>query len=206
MTKGIHKVVGICGSLRKQSTNMMALKLAGQIMQPKMKLDILPWGDVPIYNMDTQEKGFPKQVEELYEKIKNADGLLFVTPEYNHSVPGGLKNLIDWLSRFEHTPFSKKPTGIMTFAAAQSGGARAMDDLKKIMSPFNPLFLQTPEVQVNACYQKFTQMGECTDERAMVTMKAYLHDFGDMIDFAKKGHANKYLHEYDHFMEADYSL
>ncbi len=52
MTKGIHKVVGICGSLRKQSTNMMALRLAGQIMQPKMKLDILPWGDVPIYNMD----------------------------------------------------------------------------------------------------------------------------------------------------------
>lgn len=95
----MHKVVGICGSLRKQSTNMMALKVAGQIMQPKMKLDIINWGEVPIYSQDIQEKGMPKSVTDIHDKILQADGLLISTPEYNHSVPGGLKNLIDWLSR-----------------------------------------------------------------------------------------------------------
>lgn len=118
MTKGMHKVVGICGSLRKNSTNMMLLKMAGQVMQPKMKLEILPWGEVPMYSQDIQEKGFPKSVNEIYEKIIHADGLLISTPEYNHSVPGGLKNLIDWLSRQEHSPFSKKPLAIMSCAAA----------------------------------------------------------------------------------------
>ncbi len=155
MTK-VHKVIGICGSLRKQSTNMMLLKTAGLIMQPKMKLEILPWGEVPMYSMDTQEKGVPKAVNEIYEKIVHADGLLISTPEYNHSVPGGLKNLVDWLSRMKHTPFAKKPLAIMSASAAQSGGARATDDLKKILSPFNPLFLHTPEVQIGHNYQKFT--------------------------------------------------
>lgn len=117
MTK-VHKVVGICGSLRKQSTNMMLLKTAGLIMQPKMKLEILPWGEVPMYCMDTQEKGVPKAVNEIYEKIVHADGLLISTPEYNHSVPGGLKNLVDWLSRMQHPPFAKKPLAIMSSSAA----------------------------------------------------------------------------------------
>ena len=65
----MHKVVGICGSLRKQSTNMMLLKKAEQVMQPKMKLEILPWNEVPMYSMDTKEKGVPKSVNEVYEKI-----------------------------------------------------------------------------------------------------------------------------------------
>jgi chromate reductase, NAD(P)H dehydrogenase (quinone) len=145
MTK-VQKIVGICGSLRKQSTNMMLLKSAGLIMQPKMKLEILPWAEVPMYSQDIQEKGMPKSVNEVYEKILHADGLLISTPEYNHSVPGGLKNLVDWLSRMQHVPFAKKPLAIMSASAAQSGGARAIDDLKKILSPFNPLFLHTPEV------------------------------------------------------------
>ena len=136
----------------------------------------------------------------------HSDGLLISTPEYNHSVPGGLKNLIDWMSRMKHSPFSKKPVGIMTVDAAQAGGARAMDDLKKILSPFNPLFLQTPEVQIGHSYQKFTEAGECTDEFAMKLLKEFMHDFGDIIDFTKRGNANKYLHENEHFFEADYSL
>ena len=65
-----------------------------------------------------------------------------------------------------------------------------MDDLKKIMSPFNPIFLQTPEVQIGQNYLKFTQAGECTDEFAMKLLKNFLHDFGDLIEFTKRGHAN----------------
>ena len=88
----------------------------------------------------------PKAVTDIHEKIMKADGLLISTPEYNHSVPGGLKNLVDWLSRQQHVSFARKPLGIMSVTAAQSGGARATDDLKKILSPFNPLFLHSPEI------------------------------------------------------------
>ncbi len=94
----------------------------------------------------------------------------------------------------------------MSVAAAQSGGARASDDLKKIMAPFNPMFLHSPEIQIAHNYQKFTENGECTDELALKFMKEMLHDFSDLINFAKKGHADKFLHENEHFFEPDYSL
>ncbi len=89
----------------------------------------------------------------ISEKITSADGLLIASPEFNHTIPGTLKNLIDWLSRlspkpFNYGPFYKKPIAIFSLAPAQSGGARCQDDLKKVLSIFNPFILNQPEVQI----------------------------------------------------------
>src|SRR6185436_11795280 len=90
-------IVGLCGSLRAASYNRMLMRLAESLMPASMKLQPLEWRDVPVFDADVFAKGFPPAVASLREQVRKADGLLFVTPEYNFSIPGGLKNVIDWL-------------------------------------------------------------------------------------------------------------
>ena len=118
------KVVGICGSLRKESTNLTALKLVGTL-SPRLKLDIVNYEDVPLYNQDVEAKGIPTSVNNVAAKIAQADGIYIAAPEYNYSMSGVLKNLIDWLSRVPTAPFNKKPIAILSVTGSQGGGARA---------------------------------------------------------------------------------
>jgi len=92
-------IVGLCGSLRAASLNRMAMKLAIECMPASMSLEVLEWREVPVFDGDVLAHGLPPVVAALRERIRRADGVLIVTPEYNFSVPGGLKNVLDWLSR-----------------------------------------------------------------------------------------------------------
>lgn len=105
------KVVTLLGSLRKGSFNGMVARTLPQLAPAGMEISALPSiGDIPLYDADVQqEEGFPQSVEALAEQIRQADGVVIVTPEYNYSVPGGLKNAIDWLSRLPEQPLSGKP-------------------------------------------------------------------------------------------------
>jgi chromate reductase len=96
--KSVYKVIGICGSLRKESTNLSALKLVGTLSD-RIQLEIVNYEDVPLYNGDVEAKGIPDSVKALAAKIAAADGVYIASPEYNYSITGVLKNLIDWLSR-----------------------------------------------------------------------------------------------------------
>jgi len=110
------KVVTLLGSLRKGSFNGMVARTLPKLAPEGMAITALPSiGDIPLYDADVQqEEGFPAAVEALAEQIRQADGVVIVTPEYNYSVPGGLKNAIDWLSRLPEQPLAGKPVLIQT--------------------------------------------------------------------------------------------
>jgi chromate reductase len=159
------RVAGIAGSLRKQSFNRALLRAAVTLAPPGMTIEILDIDDVPLYNADVQAVGFPASVTALGERVRAADALLFVTPEYNFSVSGVLKNTIDWLSRVPDSILSGKPAAMMSASPGMLGGARAQYHLRQIGLFSNILFLGRPEVLVMRAQEKFDARGELTDEK-----------------------------------------
>ena len=157
-------IVGLCGSLRKASYNRHALRLAGELMPPSMKLDVVEWREVPIFDADVLATGMPPGVAALRERVRRADGVLIVTPEYNFSIPGGLKNVLDWLSRGDDQPWAGKPVAIFTASPGPVGGARVQYDLRKVMLFLNAMVLIKPEVFIGMAAGKFDAEGKCTDE------------------------------------------
>ncbi|MEJ8850638.1 NAD(P)H-dependent oxidoreductase [Variovorax rhizosphaerae] len=173
-------IVGLCGSLRAASLNRMLLKLASASMPQDMHMDIVEWRDLPPFDADLlAAQGMPASVVALRERIRRADGVVIATPEYNYSIPGMLKNAIDWISRGEDQPFSKKPVAILSATPGPRGGARVQYDLRKVLLYVNAMTLVKPEVFIGDAAAKFDAAGLCTDEatRRVVT--------GQMDAFAK---------------------
>src|SRR5690606_13692530 len=108
------KILGICGSLRKASYNMAALRACRELLPQGMTLEIADIGDLPLYNQDIYDAGMPAPVKRVREQIAAADGLLFASPEYNFSVSAPLKNLVDWASRAPNQVFQDKPVAIFS--------------------------------------------------------------------------------------------
>jgi chromate reductase len=159
------KVLGICGSLRKNSYNAMALRAAGENLPPGMSLDIFDkMAEIPPYNEDVKEKGFPPAVADLRIRVKSADALLFVTPEYNYSMSGVLKNAIDWASRPPDHPFNGKPVAIMGASMSLYGTARAQYHLRQSCVFLNMFPINKPEVLIIQAQNKFDAQGKLTDE------------------------------------------
>src|SRR6266567_4844316 len=163
--KGIT-VLGICGSLRAASFNKAALRTAIELKPPGMAIETADIGSIPLYNEDVRAHGFPPPVERLRRQIAAADALLFVTPEYNYSMPGVLKNAIDWASRPPDQPFAGKPVAIMGAAAGMAGSARAQYDLRRscVFLDIHPL--NKPEVLIGQAQTKFDAEGNLSDEVA----------------------------------------
>jgi chromate reductase len=157
-------IVGLCGSLRQASYNHMALRLAGEQMPASMTLETLDWRDVPVFDGDVFAQGLPPAVAALRERIRRADGVIIVSPEYNFSIPGGLKNVLDWLSRGEDQPWALKPVAIMSASMGPLGGARLQYDLRKVLLFLNAMVLAKPEVFIGMAQTKFDADGKCTDE------------------------------------------
>ena len=162
--KPLHFVVMV-GSLRRASFNaaiaraLPALAPDGVTVTPLGSV-----GDFPPYNHDVQEKGFPPAATAMAEAIRAADGVIFVTPEYNHSVPGALKNAIDWISRLPNQPFAGKPVAIQSSSPGLFGGLRAQLHLRHIFVFLDARALNKPEViipQVNTKIDAAT--GEVND-------------------------------------------
>jgi chromate reductase len=159
------RVLGISGSLRKASFNSAALRAASELMPPDMTLEIFnEIGNFPLYNEDVKAQGFPKAVEDLGRRIAAADALLIVTPEYNYSVPGVLKNAIDWVSRLPEQPFNKKPVAMMGASMGMLGTIRAQLHLRHICVYLNMFPLNKPEVYIAKAQEKFDSQGTLTDE------------------------------------------
>jgi chromate reductase len=158
-------IVGLCGSLRAASLNRMALKLAGESMPDTMQLEIAEWRDIPVLDADQLARGYPAPVQALRERIRRSDGLIIATPEYNFGIPGGLKNLIDWVSRGDDQPLAHKPVAILSASGGPLGGARVQYDLRRVMLFVNGLVLVKPEVFIGGAGAKFdAATGACTDE------------------------------------------
>jgi len=164
-------ILGICGSLRSASLNRSAMRLASACMPEGMELIDADIGDVPLFNGDDFVAGFPAAVAELRQKIAQADGVLIASPEYNFSIPGVLKNVLDYVSRGSDQPFAGKPVAILSASMGMLGGARMQYDLRKSLTYLGPLVMNKPEVFVGLAHTKFLADGTCADEptRAIVT-------------------------------------
>ena len=170
-TGGI-KVLGICGSLRKASFNMAALRTAIELKPAGMSVEVADISTIPLYNEDVRAQGFPPPVQKLRDQIAAADALLFACPEYNYSMTGVLKNAIDWASRPPDQPFAGKPCAILGAAAGMAGSARAQYDLRRscVFVDMHPL--NKPEVLIGQAQTKFDAEGNLLDEAA----KGFIRD------------------------------
>jgi chromate reductase, NAD(P)H dehydrogenase (quinone) len=158
------KIIGFAGSLRKGSYNRSLLRSAGQLLPQDTILEIFDLSDIPPFNQDL-EANMPAKVNEFKSKIRESDALLIATPEYNYSVPGVLKNAIDYASRpYGDNPFDDKPVAIMSASVGMLGGARAQYHLRQMFVFLNMHPINAPEVIVTSASNKFDAEGNLLDE------------------------------------------
>ncbi|MFZ1921246.1 MAG: NADPH-dependent FMN reductase [Xanthobacteraceae bacterium] len=177
-------VISICGSLRKGSYNRMVLNhLPGWAPAGMTIVEAPPFTEFPLYNADIQNStGFPAPVQTLAEAVRAADGVIFVSPEYNFSIPGGLKNAIDWVSRVPNQPFVGKPVALISAAGGILGGGRMQYDLRRCMIFLDAITMNKPEVFIGLAAQKFDdKTGQLKDEQAVGFIKQLLAAFAKFI-------------------------
>jgi chromate reductase len=159
------RILGISGSLRRQSYNSAALRAAVGLAPEGAVVEIFALYGIPIFNQD-EESTPPARVVELKRRVREADAILFVTPEYNYSVPGVLKNAIDWASRpYGDNAWEGKPAAIMGASVGAIGTARAQYHLRQIFVFLNIFPVNQPEVMIGDAAQRFDAEGNLTDER-----------------------------------------
>ncbi|MDB5954228.1 MAG: NADPH-dependent reductase family protein [Ramlibacter sp.] len=158
------KILGISGSLRQGSYNSMALRAAQKLAPAGVTLDIADIGSIPLYNDDVRAAGEPAAVTALKAQVRAADAVLIATPEYNFSIPGVLKNTLDWLSRPPEPPFDGKVVALMGASPGPVGTARVQYDLRKVLVFMNAFTVNRPEVFISFAPTKFNAQGELTDE------------------------------------------
>jgi len=158
------KVLGICGSLRRDSYNAMALRAAAKLAPAGMEVEIADISAIPIFNDDIRIAGEPRAVAHLKDQVRTADAVLLATPEYNFSIPGMLKNTLDWLSRPPAPPFEQKPVAIMGASLGPLGTARVQYHLRQVLVYMNTFTVNKPEVFIGQAASKFSPEGELTDD------------------------------------------
>jgi chromate reductase, NAD(P)H dehydrogenase (quinone) len=157
-------VLGFAGSLRRDSYNRAALRAALELAPASMTIETFDLAPIQPYNEDVKQEGFPPPEQQLREKIRAADALLIVTPEYNRSMSGVLKNAIDWASRPPNQPFNGKPTAIFGASPGMVGTAVAQFDLRRCLGVLNALVMNTPSVMIGNASEKFDEQGWLTDQ------------------------------------------
>jgi chromate reductase len=157
-------ILGIAGSLRRESYNRAALRVAKEVAPEGVTVEIFGLEGIPVFNQD-EEKNMPGAVVELKRRIRGADAILIATPEYNYSVPGALKNAIDWATRpYGESAWNGKPVAIMGASQGMLGTARAQYHLRQVFVGLNVFVLNQPEVMIGNASDKFDAEGKLTDE------------------------------------------
>jgi chromate reductase, NAD(P)H dehydrogenase (quinone) len=177
-------VVSICGSLRKGSYNRIVMNTLQGFAPDGMRVAEAPsFAEFPLYNADVQNStGFPAPVQTMAEAIRAADGVIFVSPEYNYGIPGGLKNAIDWVSRLPDQPFANKPIAMISASAGILGGGRMQYDLRRCMIFLDALTMNKPEIFIGNVSQKIDEKtGQIKDEQAVGFIKTQLAAFAKFI-------------------------
>jgi len=177
-------IVSICGSLRKGSYNRIVMNTLQGYAPEGMRIAEAPsYAEFPLYNADIQNStGFPAPVQTMAEAIRAADGVIFVSPEYNYGIPGPLKNAIDWVSRVPNQPFANKPIALISASAGILGGGRMQYDLRRCMIFLDALTMNKPEIFIGTVMQKIDEKtGQIKDEQAVTFIKQQLAAFAKFI-------------------------
>ncbi len=177
-------VLVACGSLRKGSYNAALARALPALAPPGLALRPAPsFAGLPIYNFDEhQASGVPAAVVALADAIRAADGVIVVSPEYNWSIPGGLKNAIDWISRLKDQPFVGKPVALQSAASGLLGGSRMQYHLRQSLTSIDALMFPKPEVIVTFAAKKFDEKTlELTDQPTRDMVKLQLETFEKFV-------------------------
>ena len=176
-------IFSFAGSLRKGSYNRALLRAAAELVPEEARLEIFDLEGISPFNQDL-EKQMPENVRQFKAKIKAADAILIATPEHNYSVPGVLKNAIDWASRpYGDNSFEGKPVAIMSASTGMLGGARAQYHLRQLFVFLDMHPINRPEVFVTYAGQKIDEQGRLTDEATTKIIKQLLES---LVAWTKK--------------------
>lgn len=172
-------ILGVAGSLRRASYNRGALRAAQELAPEDAKIEIFELNDIPPFNQD-EEKIPPQSVIDLKQRVRAADAILFSTPEYNYSIPGVLKNAIDWASRpYGDNAWNDKPVAIMGASVAITGTARAQYHLRQSFVFLNMHPINAPEVMISNALERFDEQGNLKDEKTREIIKKMLRTLVD---------------------------
>jgi chromate reductase len=179
------KIIGLSGSLRQRSFNTGLLHAARELAPDGVTIEIADLSQLPLYNDDVRQAGYPAPVAALRAALASADAVLFATPEYNYSVPGVLKNAIDWASRPPDPPLAGRPAAVMGASGGLSGTMRAQYHLRQMMVFLDVPMLSRPEVFVQKAGERFDADGRLVDEdtrahvaKLVAALVAWTHRLG----------------------------
>ena len=168
------RILGIAGSLRRKSYNRAALRAAQKLVPANAELETFDLDGIPVFSED-DERTPPPKVIELKKGIREADAILLVTPEYNYSIPGGLKNAIDWASRpYGDNAWAGKPVALMGASVGRLGTARAQYHLRQVFVFLNMLAVNQPEVMIGNAAEQFDADGNLTNEQTQKLIQQLL--------------------------------
>lgn len=199
MNDHLH-IIGVSGSLRKGSYNTLLLNAAFPLLPDGVSMEVLSIADIPLYNADFDLPAAnqrPETVEHFRKRLADADGLLIASPEYNYSIPGPLKNAIDWASRGEDSPLLHKPVAVIGATTGLWGTARMQLAFHAVFLFLDMKPVYKPEVLLAQANKKFDTHGNLTDETAKKLLKEKLEALREMIhatsQFADEGNAAKII-------------
>ena len=158
-------VLGIAGSLRERSFNRALIRAAVELAPDGMTIETFDLSPLPLFNADVEEQGDPLSVAEFKQAIRDADALLFATPEYNHGLPGVLKNALDWASRPPESPLNGKPAAIMGASPGRTGTARSQLQLRQTLQSTRSPTMPGPEVLVAQAHELVNGEGVLVDDK-----------------------------------------
>lgn len=174
-------VLTISGSLRKASYNSMALRVAETLAPEGMHFTHADLSGLAHYNQDLRDSEIPAAVLALDAQVRAADAVLIATPEYNYSIPGVLKDAIDWLSRMPDQPLNDKPLAIISASMGAMGGVRAQYHLRQMLIYTNAHVLNRPEVMIGSAHERFDSEGKLTDATTEQLMRDQLAALGAWV-------------------------
>ena len=185
MTEKI-KILGIPGSIRKKSYNRYLLEAAKELKPENVEISIFDIGEIPMYDGDLDRDGGPEPVNKFRSAIADADGILISTPEYNYSIPGVLKNAVDWASRpARESVLNMKPLAVMGTTGGMYGTIRAQIHMRQIAQSVNMMDMKRPELMIPKEQEKFDADGKLTDEAAREHLKKFMLAFENWIKIFK---------------------
>ena len=181
------RILGIAGSLRRKSYNRAALRAAQKLVPANAELQTFDLDGIPVFSED-DERTPPAKVIELKKRIREADAILLVTPEYNYSIPGGLKNAIDWASRpYGDNAWAGKPVALMGASVGRLGTARAQYHLRQVFVFLNMLAVNQPEVMIGNAAEQFDANGNLANEQTQKLIQQLLANLVNWTRLLEQG-------------------
>lgn len=183
MEEETFHILGIAGSLRSGSYNRGLLRAAAEVLPPGASIEIFDLDDIPLFSADVMAEGDPPAVEELKDRIRAADALLIATPEYNYSIPGVLKNALDWASRpSKNSVLRGKPIGIIGASGGDGGTIRCQMALRQVFVQTHSFVMVQPELRVPNAGTKFDAVGNLVDAELRERLRAFV---AALVDWAR---------------------